>query len=405
MTIGVGGSNIQDELKSMQLLSENIDNITQEEYSARIQKATVLMQQHNVDAIFFSCSTNLRYFINLNIHPSERLHGAAINKTGDVVYIVPSFEKEKTETMITFPGKIFTWEEDENPAKMVMDSFTFLGVTRGTIAIDENTPFFIFDALNSVNNGHRLINAQAITKACREIKSKNEIALIQTAMNIALEVHRHTARILYSGITTTEVQNFVTLAHKRLGSTTSPAFNIVLFGKATAYPHGVPYSQTLQEGDMVLLDMGATVGGYYSDITRTYVFGEPTPRQRKIWELERRTQNAVFDTAQVGVSCETLDNAARNCLTEAGFGPGYKTPGLPHRTGHGLGLDIHEHPYIVKGNKDPLSAGMCFSNEPMICIYNEFGVRLEDHVYMTESGPKWFTKPAHSIDDPFGQEA
>ena len=405
MTIGVGGSNIQDELKSMRLLSEHIENIPEEEYSARIKKATVLMQQQNVDAIFFSCSTNLRYFLNLNIYPSERLHGAAINKMGDIVYIVPSFEKEKTEDMITFAGKLFTWEEDENPAKTVMDSFTFLGVTRGIIAIDENTPFFIFDALNSSNNGHRLINAQAITKACREIKSKNELALIQTAMDIALEVQRHTARILYPGITTAEVQNFVSLAHERLGSKTPPAFNIVLFGKATAYPHGVAYSQTLQEGDIVLLDMGATVGGYYSDITRTYIFGKPTKRQREIWRLERMAQDAVFHAAQVGVTCETLDNAARDCLTNAGFGPGYKTPGLPHRTGHGLGLDIHEHPYIVKGNTDKLSSGMCFSNEPMICIYNEFGIRLEDHVYMTKSGPKWFTKPAHSIDDPFGQDS
>ena len=148
MTIGVGGSNIQDELKSMRLLSEHIENIPEEEYSARIKKATVLMQQQNVDAIFFSCSTNLRYFLNLNIYPSERLHGAAINKMGDIVYIVPSFEKEKTETMITLVGNLFTWEEDENPAKIVMDSFTFLGVTRGIIAIDENTPFFIFDATN-----------------------------------------------------------------------------------------------------------------------------------------------------------------------------------------------------------------------------------------------------------------
>ena len=229
MTIGVGGSNIQDELKSMQLLSENIENINEEEYSARIQKAKVLMQQHNVDAIFFSCSTNLRYFINLNIHPSERLHGAAINKTGDVVYIVPSFEKEKTETMITFQGKIFTWEEDENPAKMVMDSFTFLGVTRGTIAIDENTPFLIFDKFQKANQGHNLINAECITKVCREVKSENEIAFIQTSMDITLEVQKRTARILYTGITTVEVQNFVSLAHQKLGSHTAPAFNIVLF--------------------------------------------------------------------------------------------------------------------------------------------------------------------------------
>jgi Xaa-Pro dipeptidase len=150
--------------------------------------------------------------------------------------------------------------------------------------------------------------------------------------------------------------------------------------------------------------MGATVGGYYSDITRTYVFGEATQRQREIWNLERATQDAVFNAARLGSTCESLDFLARASLEKGGLGPGYKTPGLPHRTGHGLGLNIHEHPYIVKGNKDLLTEGMCFSNEPMICIYGEFGVRLEDHIYMTSKGANWFTRPAHSIDDPFGQD-
>ena len=154
---------------------------------------------------------------------------------------------------------------------------------------------------------------------------------------------------------------------------------------------------------MVLIDMGATVEGYFSDITRTYIFGNATEKQRLIWNLERTAQDEVFKAAQIGTPCEKLDYTARDCLQKAGLGPGYNTPGLPHRAGHGLGLDVHEHPYIVKGNADPLSEGMCFSNEPMICIYDEFGVRLEDHIYMTKNGPKWFTKPAYSIEDPFGE--
>ena len=404
MTLGVGGSTVENELRSMQSFTQNIKPIRKSEYYERIQKATNLMKIKNVDAIFLSCSTNLRYFVNLDIPLSERLHAAIINKLGDIIYITPAFEKQKVESMVIIPGEIFTWEEDENPAILTMNCFSHFGIFKGTIAIDENTPFFIFDALQKANKTHNFLNAQIITKDCREIKSKNEIKLIQVAMDIGLEVQKRTARILYPGITTGEVQTFVSTAHEKLGSHTPPAFNIVLFGKASAYPHGVPYSQKLQEGDIVLLDMGATVSGYYSDITRTYVFGKPTKKQRRIWELERGAQNALFEAAQIGDPCENLDSAARNYLEKFGLGPGYKTPGLPHRAGHGLGLDIHEHPYIVKGNTDRIVEGMCFSNEPMVCIYNEFGVRLEDHIYMSSSGPTWFTEPAHSIDNPFGYD-
>ena len=404
MVLGVGGSTIQKELKSMEVMSQDVKPIARREYLERIKKASNLMEQHNVDAIFLSSSTNLQYFVNLNLVPSERLHGAVINKSGDIIYISPSFEKAKTESMLTLSGKIITWEEHENPTIIAMNCFTLLGVSKGTIALDENTPFFIVNSLQETNQFHTFISAEIITKPCREIKSVHEIELIQTAMDITIAVQSHTAKILYEGITTHEVQNFVNLAHQKLGSQTPPAFNIVLFGEATAYPHGVSYTQSLQKGDTVLLDMGASVGGYYSDITRTYTFGKPTRKQREMWEIERAAQNALFEAAQIGASCESLDFAARNCLEQFGLGPGYKTPGLPHRAGHGLGLDIHEHPYIVKGNKNTLAKGMCFSNEPMICLYGEFGVRLEDHIYMTSTGPKWFTKPALSIDNPFGQD-
>ncbi len=403
MAHGIGKSNIEDEIKSMRKFSNPIKSIPKSEYAERVKKASVYMSENSIDAIFLSCSINLRYFTNLNIQMSERLHSALIDKNGNLVYIVPSFEKEKTESIIIIKGKIFTWEEHENPACTVMDCFSYLGITQGRVLIDEYTPYFIFDALKNANRNHLFLNAQPLTKACREVKSKNELALIQNAMTRALEVQKRTSRILRAGITTSEVQDFVSLAHQKLGFETPPEFNIVLFGEATAYPHGVSYNQTLKEGDMVLLDMGATVEGYYSDITRTYIFGTPTRKQCDIWELERIAQDAVFNAAQIGATCESLDVAARNCLEEYGLGPGYKTPGLPHRTGHGLGLAVHEHPYIVKGNKDILSEGMCFSNEPMICIYEEFGVRLEDHIYMTGEGPEWFTNPAHSIDDPFGE--
>ena len=196
------------------------------------------------------------------------------------------------------------------------------------------------------------------------------------------------------------MQSFLDAAHIASGMDGRSTFKIVLFGEPTAYPHGVPYPQTLVENDMVLIDTGATLHGYNSDITRSYVFGEPNARQREIWTLEHAAQQAAFNAAQIGAACSAPDSAARAVIAAAGFGPDYKVPGLPHRTGHGVGLDVHEHPYIVKGNDLPLAPGMCFSIEPMICSYGEFGVRLEDHAYISDSGPRWFTEPSQSIDSP-----
>jgi len=228
--------------------------------------------------------------------------------------------------------------------------------------------------------------------------------LMQTAKNITLAAHQAAARIMREGITTTEVQAFLVVAHKKLGSEGPPPFNSVLFGEATAYPHGVPYPQTLKDGDMILIDTGAPVDGYLSDITRSYVFGDASPRQRQIWNLEKEAQATGFAAARPGNRCEDVDAAARGVIVAAGFGPGYATPGLPRRTGHGIGLDVHEWPYLVKGDRTVLKPGMTFSNEPMICIYGGFGVRLEDHMLITETGARWFTQPARSVDDPFGYE-
>jgi Xaa-Pro dipeptidase len=220
-------------------------------------------------------------------------------------------------------------------------------------------------------------------------------------MALTLEVHKATARILREGITTTEVADFISRAHLKLGTDAAPNVSIVLFGEPTAYPHGVPYPQTLKTGDMVLIDIGATLHGYQSDLTRTYVFGEPSARQREIWDLEKRATEAAFAAARLGATCESVDAAARAVIEAAGFGPGYAVPGLPHRTGHGVGLDVHEEPYIVKGDRTPLAPGMCFSNEPMIVLPETFGIRLEDHFHVTEDGAAWFTEPQPSLEQPF----
>jgi len=219
-----------------------------------------------------------------------------------------------------------------------------------------------------------------------------------------MAVHKAVARILRVGISTQEVTNFIDQAHRKVGAGGGSYFCIVLFGEDSSYPHGVKSPKTLEENDIVLIDTGCQVEGYNSDITRTYVFGEPNQRQREMWLVEKMAQIAAFDAAKIGVACGDVDVAARDYLASQDLGPDYETPGCPHRTGHGIGLDIHEWPYLVRSDRTPLAKGMCFSNEPMLVLPNEFGVRLEDHFYMTDNGAKWFTEPSYSIDDPFGYQ-
>ena len=404
MTVGVGGSTMEEELAQMSSMRDGIEPISAEERNHRIDKARQLMRAEGIQALYLDASTSLYYFTGLRCRPSERLHGAVIPADGDVVYLCPAFEEEKTRVSLQPGDDVRTWEEHEDPTALVVDTVRGFGHSHGTIAVDEATPFFTFDGLRRAGNAFEYVNGSLVTAKCRMIKSSAEIALMQRAKNITLAVHQATARVLAEGMTTTEVTEFIAKAHTQLGVDGPLSFCIVLFGEPTAYPHGVPYPQTLKEGDMVLIDTGATIDGYHSDITRSYVFGEPSPRQRKIWELEKQAQAAAFGAARPGATCESVDAAARAVIEGAGFGPGYAVPGLPHRTGHGIGLDVHEWTYLVKGNKTLLEPGMCFSNEPMICIYGEFGVRLEDHFHVTEEGAQWFTQPCNSVDDPFGYE-
>ena len=405
MTIGVGGTTAAEELAGMAPMRGGAAPIADAERSERIGRVQALMRARGVQALWLDTSTSLSYFTGLRLAGSERVHGAVIPAEGEMAYVCPAFEEAKTRAMIRLGDDVRTWEEHEDPAALIIETVRGMGHERGTIAIDEMAPFFVFDGLRRSGNSFEFVSAAPLTSGCRMIKTAAEIALMQRAFDITLRVQAAAARILRAGITTEEVAAFVAAAHRRLGADGPLSFCIVLFGEPTAYPHGVPYPQTLQDGDMVLLDCGATVGGYQSDLTRSYVFGEPTERQRFVWETERRAQLAVFDAARVGAPCETLDAAARDVIAEAGFGPGYATPGLPHRTGHGIGLDVHERPYVVQGDATPLAPGMCVSVEPTICIYGEFGVRLEDHIWMAEDGPRWFTQPCPSVDDPFGARA
>ena len=403
MTIGVGGSSFEAELAGMVPMLDGVVPIAETELVSRVERAQALLREQGLQALYLDTSTSLNYFTGISLKPTERLHGAVIPAEGEIAYLSPAFEEPKTRAYLRFGDDIRCWEEHEDPAALVIETVRSKGYESGTVAIDPATPFFTVDGLRRAGNRFTLSNAVSITAACRQVKSAAEIALMQRAMDITLEVHKSAARALQPGVTTTEVKTFLDQAHLKLGLA-APS-GAVQFGEATAYPHGVPYPQTLQEGDMVLIDMGGALHGYRSDITRTFVYGTPSPRQREIWDLEKRAQQAAFDAATLGATCESVDRAARGVIAAAGFGPDYAVPGLPHRTGHGIGLDVHEEAYIVRGNMTKLVPGMCFSDEPTICIYGEFGVRLEDAIYMTEEGARWFTQPCHSVDDPFGYEA
>lgn len=405
MTLGVGGSTAMQELAKLSDMTKGTKPISKSEFSARIEKAQELMKAQGIEAIYINAGTNLYYYTGTRWYASERMVGAIIPAVGALEYIAPAFEVDTLLGYMVIEGKVNTWHEDESPYALFGEVLKQMDINSGKVGIDESAAFFIFDGVRLAHSQFDYVNAKPVTAGCRMIKSDTELSLLQRAKDMTLEVHKAVARILREGITVGEIEAFINDAHKAVGAPAGSYFCIVLFGEDSAYPHGVKSPKALEQNDTVLIDTGCQLQGYNSDITRTFVFGKPSDRQREIWQHEQDAQIAAFEAAKIGAPCASVDRAARDVLEAAGFGPGYNVPGLPHRTGHGIGLDIHEWPYLVLNDQTPLAAGMCFSNEPMLCVPGEFGVRHEDHFYMTKEGAVWFTKPMHSIDDPFGYEA
>lgn len=376
--------------------------IATSEHESRIQRAVTLMQDQGLRAVYLHGGSNLLYFTGMKWKPSERMVGALLTEQGALHYIGPAFEEGTIKSFMKVEGALHCWEEHESPAALWGKTLSDLGIPSGSIGIDENVPFFMSEAVRTTNPGYDLVSAIPVTAGCRMQKSDAEIALLQRAKDITMSVQKATSEILFPGITPKQVTDFIHAAHVRSGIAAGSYFCIVLFGEDTQYPHGVPIPRPLRENDTVLVDTGCQLHGYISDITRTYVYGEPSAKQREIWDLEKAAQQAAFDAAQIGAPCGSVDIAVRQVIEEAGLGPDYKLPGLPHRTGHGTGLDIHEHPYFVRNDQTPLAKGMVVSIEPMICVPGAFGIRHEDHIYMKDDGPQWFTQPMKSIDAPFG---
>lgn len=363
--------------------------ITETERAERLENLRRRMREQGIAATLLGPTESLRYFTGLVWHLSERLLGAVV--TDDkLTYIVPGFELSRVETLPHLPGEIAVWQEEESPSALVAS----LAGAKGLLALDDALPLAFYHAFSKVMDPARLVDGGPLINGLRLIKSPAEIALIKYAMGLTLDIHAKVRGMLQPGIAASEVIRYIDQQHRAAGADNGSNFCIVSFGGATALPHGADGEQILQKGDVILVDTGCRLDGYHSDLTRTYMLDGGNAEFERAWTIERAGQQAVFYAAKLGAACETLDAAARETFARHGLGPDYRLPGLPHRAGHGLGLEIHEGPFIVRGNKTPLAAGMCFSNEPMVVFPGQFGVRLEDHIYMSETGANWFTQPA-----------
>jgi Xaa-Pro dipeptidase len=380
-------------------MTAGIVPITDDERKGRLEKARRLMVENRIGAIVLEGGSSMFYFTGVRWGLSERPFVAVIPAKGEPAWVCPGFEEARARELIRFGTDVRTWQEDESPYRLIAQILKDRGVATGRVGVEERVRFFVLNGVKKEALALEYVDATPITAGCRMIKSPAEIALMQRASDMTIAAYKAGLATLREGMTQDDLRNNIYAAYHAIGA--QGADVAVSFGKYTAFPHGSITPQKLREGDVVQIDDGCKVDGYQSDITRTTVFGKPTQRQIDIWNLEKRAQAAAFAAAKPGVACEAVDAAARKVITDAGFGPDYKVPGLPHRTGHGIGLDGHEWTNFVRGNKTPLQAGMCFSDEPMIAIYGEFGIRLEDCLHITENGAKWFSEPSPAIDRPF----
>jgi Xaa-Pro dipeptidase len=341
----------------------------------------------------------LAYFTGVQWWRSERLTAAVLPREGDIGIVTPHFEEPSVRESLGAPAEVRVWNENEDPLATVAGILRDRKVS-GPIAVEETVRFFAVDGLRRVMPRVEIRNGAPVVRGCRMIKSVAELALMQKAADITIAAYRHVAPRVARGMTPKDIGAMMDAAHAALGAT--PEFALILLGEASAYPHGSGKPQAVRDSEVVLMDCGCTVEGYQSDISRTFVFGEATTEQRKVWQQMRDGQQIAIETARVGVAAGRVDDAVRAQYVKWGYGPGYKLPGLPHRTGHGIGLDGHEPVNLVQGETTPLAPGMCFSNEPGIYLPGKFGIRLEDCFHMGAEKPVWFTAPPPSLDKPFG---
>jgi Xaa-Pro dipeptidase len=394
-------------LAALTSMRDRAKPITADERKARIERAKRLMTAQKVDAIILAGGTSLNYFTGIRWGNSERLFAVVIPKVGNPYIVTPAFEEDRTrEQLVAGPLEhtdIAIYQEDESPFERVVQGLKDRGIATGRIGVEETTKFVFADSVGGAAPALHVTSATPITAGCRMIKDAHELELMRVACQATLKCYEAVYRALEPGMTQNTVGSLINAAYGRLGF---PGFASVQVGEYTALPHGSITPQTIREGTIIMIDDGCTVEGYQSDITRTFVLGKATDKMKKVFDIVHQAQAAALTAAKPGVPLESVDAAGRKVIVDAGYGPGFKY--FTHRLGHGMGMDGHEWPYLVKNNmfgwEKALTAqpGMVFSDEPGIYIKGEFGVRLEDDMYITPNGAELFTPQSPSIEDPFG---
>ncbi len=388
------------DFSSLKSLTKQAPEITATDHHKRIEKAQELMQTQGIKALVLEVGASLQYFTGIRWWRSERITAAIIPAKGLPVIITPHFEEPSIRESLKVGDDIRTWNEDENPFALMVEALRERGIDKGKIAIEDTVRFYAVDGLRAAAPQFEYINGTAVVWGCRMYKSDKELALMQIATDVTMAAYRFTYPRIKPGMKPSGIRMIMRGATEALGARNE--FVLVLLNEASAYPHGSDTPQTAQEGGIVLMDCGANVNGYQSDISRTFVLGTASEKQRKIWNLVRDGQAKAFAAAQLGTAAGQIDDAVRKFYEAQGFGPGYRLPGLPHRTGHGIGLEGHEKVNFVHGETTPLKPGMCLSDEPGLYIPGQFGVRIEDCLHMTDKGPVWFSTPPKSLEDPIG---
>ncbi|HEY0873502.1 MAG TPA: Xaa-Pro peptidase family protein [Vicinamibacterales bacterium] len=388
-------------IRSLTPMTSQVRPITADERRGRIEKARRLMAEQKIDAIMLCQGTSLVYFTNIMWGGGERLFACLIPAKGEPFFVCPAFEEDRAREQIArgpFAGTadVRTWHEHESPYERVVQGLRDRGITTGVIGMEETIDFVFSNGVRNAAPGARIVSATSVTAGCRMIKDDHELELMRLASNVTLKAYEAAYKGLREGMTQNDFGRLVSAAHAQLGFEGGAGVQV---GEYSALPHGSIAPQTIREGTILLIDGGCNIAGYQSDLSRTFVLGKPTDKMRRIFDIERKAQDAALAAAKPGVPCEAVDAAARKVITDAGYGPDYKY--FTHRVGHGIGMDWHEWPYLVRGNTLPLAPGMTFSDEPGIYLRGEFGVRLEDDMYITEDGAKLFTPQSESLDKPF----
>lgn len=389
--------NLPPSIAALQPVRSQIVPIADAEREGRLRRAQQLMAANKMDAVFMRGGSTLFYFTGMQWFNSERTMGMVLPRAGDPIYLTPAFEKGRGEEQIKFGHDVRTWQEDQSPYQKIAQILADLHASTGTLGIEEQVPYFMSTGIATAAPHVRLASATPITAGCRSVKSAAELALMQIANNATLAVYHAVWQALEPGMTQQQVSALIAAAYQRQGLRGGASINV---GEYTALPHGSIAPQHIVEGTVVMLDDGCTVDGYQSDITRTFVLGKASDKMKRVFEIVQKAQHAALVTARPGAPMQSVDAAARQVITDAGYGPDYKY--FTHRLGHGIGLDGHEWYYLVRGNARPIEANMTFSDEPGIYIVGEFGVRLEDDMHIADDGAHWFTPQSPSIEQPFG---